>query len=643
MSTLITILRDLLKKNVSWVWSEAHTEVLNKLKQIVASPQVLINFDPNKKITIQCDSSQTGLGCCLLQEGRPVAFSSRSLNEAEQKYPQIEKEMLSIVYACRKFHNYVYGHVTQVMTDHSPLVSIFGKNFDKVISVRLQKMKMKLIIYDLHVEYLPGKLMFIADLLSRNYLDEEENEQEIEGVIHAIEYKNINVTEIAKETENDEILKSVVKMFTEGWPKDKKQVPECIRHYWRLKENISMDQGILYYDSRIVIPSKLKLAVLKLIHEGHNGILKTLLRAKQLVYWISMDNEIRQYVNSCVICSKFRNSNIKESLIFHEIPSLPFEIVSCDVLTFAGFDFLVIADHYSKWLELIKLQQKTASEMIKQFKIVMSVHGCPRVIFSDNMPFGSMEFRTFCKEANIELNTSSPRYPQSNGMAERAVQTAKQLLRKAESERRDVSDLLLEYRCTTIPHMGAAPCELLMSRLLRTKFPIKESNLMPKVQTEVSLRQQVYKKKYKQYYDKTAKNKQGFEEGDKVMVRENSMWEPGIVKAKVANSPRSYIVQESGRVVRRTSAHLRRSLMRVGAHQEFDNDDIIIGMIFNKEDSNGAIVGENEEVRNNDDRGTEMEVSDDELIVPEWMQYLGTKGRVTKSGRVVKIPKKLLE
>jgi len=176
MSTLITILRDLLKKNVCWVWSEAHTEVLNKLKQIVASPQVLVNFDPNKKITIQCDSSQTGLGCCLLQEGRPVAFSSRSLNEAEQKYAQIKKEMLSIVYACRKFHNYVYGHATQVMTDHSPLVSIFGKNFDKVISVRLQKMKMKLIIYDLPVEYLPGKLMFIADLLSRNYLDEEENE-----------------------------------------------------------------------------------------------------------------------------------------------------------------------------------------------------------------------------------------------------------------------------------------------------------------------------------------------------------------------------------------------------------------------------------------------------------------------------------
>lgn len=67
-------------------------------------------------------------------------------------------------------------------------------------------------------------------------------------------------------------------------------------------------------------------------------------------------------------------------------------------------------------------------------------------------------------------------------------------------------------------------------------------------------------------------------------------------------------------------------------------------MVFNEDSaSNRAIVGENEEVRNNDDKGTEMEVSDDELIVPEWMQVLGTKERVTKSGRVVKIPKKLLE
>lgn len=100
--------------------------------------------------------------------------------------------MLSIVYACRKFNNYVYRHATQILTDHSPLVSIFQKNFNKGISLRLQKMKMKLIIYDLHVEYLPGNLMFIADLLSRNYLNGgEENEQKIVGKFMQLSTKTL--------------------------------------------------------------------------------------------------------------------------------------------------------------------------------------------------------------------------------------------------------------------------------------------------------------------------------------------------------------------------------------------------------------------------------------------------------------------
>lgn len=129
MSTLITPLRELLKKKCRY-WTEAHTEVINKLKKIV-------------------NGSQTGLGCCLLQGNRPIAFPSRSLDETEERYPQIEKEMLSILYACKKINNYIYGNTTKVMTDHSPLVQIFQKNFNKVISVRLQKMKMKLIIYDL--------------------------------------------------------------------------------------------------------------------------------------------------------------------------------------------------------------------------------------------------------------------------------------------------------------------------------------------------------------------------------------------------------------------------------------------------------------------------------------------------------------
>lgn len=84
-------LRELLKLNVEWQWLELHTKAFIHLKNLISNAPVLGIFDSNKPITIQADNSKDGLGC-LLQNGQPVAFSSRSLTEAEKNYAQIEKE-----------------------------------------------------------------------------------------------------------------------------------------------------------------------------------------------------------------------------------------------------------------------------------------------------------------------------------------------------------------------------------------------------------------------------------------------------------------------------------------------------------------------------------------------------------------------
>lgn len=166
-------------------------------------------------------------------------------------------------------------------------------------------------------------------------------------MIHAVEYRNTNFQEIAKVTENDEELKEVIKLYERGWPISKKQVPENMRQYWNLRDSISVENGVVFYESRIVVPKELRSKVLRLVHEGHNGVTKTILRAKQLVYWNAMDNEIKHFVDKCYTCAKYRNANVKESLISHVAPTLPFEMVSCDIFTFGGNDYLVIIDHYS--------------------------------------------------------------------------------------------------------------------------------------------------------------------------------------------------------------------------------------------------------------------------------------------------------
>ena len=98
-----------------------------------------------------------------------MAYASRALTETEQRYAQIEKEMLAIVFSLEKFHQYTYGRKVQVESDHKPLEMIFKKPLS-AIPRRLQGMRMRLQEYDIEVKYRPGPEMYVADLLSRAYL-----------------------------------------------------------------------------------------------------------------------------------------------------------------------------------------------------------------------------------------------------------------------------------------------------------------------------------------------------------------------------------------------------------------------------------------------------------------------------------------
>ncbi|KAK9692555.1 Integrase zinc binding domain [Popillia japonica] len=155
--------------------------------------------------------------------------------------------------------------------------------------------------------------------------------------------------------------------------------------------------------------------MLRLLHESHQGIVKTKLRAKNIMYWPGMLNEIEQFVSDCTICEKFRSDNRKDPLLPHEIPTLPFEKIGSDVLTYRNKDYLVTIDYYSKWIEVTELENKNSAELISKLKYLFSMHGIPRILICDNMPFGSFEFKKFADSWNFRIVTSSPRYPRSNG------------------------------------------------------------------------------------------------------------------------------------------------------------------------------------------------------------------------------------
>ena len=167
-------MRSLLKQDAEWSWQHEHDDAMDEIRKTLARDTVLALYDVRKSATVQADAPQSGLGCGLMQQGRPVAFASRALTDAEHNYSQIEKEMLAICFACTKFHQYIYGKCTDVQTDHRPLGAILRKPIAKA-SPRLQRMMLQLQRKTVKLRYVLGKLMYVADTLPRAIINGEQS------------------------------------------------------------------------------------------------------------------------------------------------------------------------------------------------------------------------------------------------------------------------------------------------------------------------------------------------------------------------------------------------------------------------------------------------------------------------------------
>ena len=120
-------MRDLLKKELEFVWDAQQEAALVRVKDIVIKNPVLAFYDPSKELTLQVDASEKATGATLMQEGRPNAYPSRALDASKQNWAPIEREMLAIIHGCKRFHQYLYGRRTMVESDHRPLEAIMKK------------------------------------------------------------------------------------------------------------------------------------------------------------------------------------------------------------------------------------------------------------------------------------------------------------------------------------------------------------------------------------------------------------------------------------------------------------------------------------------------------------------------------------
>ncbi|CAK1583539.1 unnamed protein product [Parnassius mnemosyne] len=536
LSDKTLLLRVLLKKETEWHWDERHDECLKVIKECLSKPPVLRYYDLDLPITISVDASKSGLGACLMQNGMPVCYASKSLSKAEQRYAQIEKELYACVFACERFHAYIYGRTDVVIeTDHKPLVSIIKKPIVDSPS-RLQRMLLKLQRYTFKLVYKAGKHLFIADALSRAYEPEPALSAQLSSAVYtqhdevcaitrdmamsaATEVTDLQFIKLQKSSENDDELALLRKYIIGGWPANKHDVMDLVKPYWGYKEHLSIAYGLVWKDQRIVVPKLLRKDLLNKIHVGHVGLQKCQLRARETVFWPGINNDLKNLISNCSICLTYRKHNQKEEMQPHEIPDRPWAKVGTDLFQIKGVDYLLLVDYYSKFFEIEKLQCTTSPSIIETLKNIFCRQGIPNVVMSDCGPqFSSSLFRQFSLEWNFKHITSSPRYPQSNGQIERMVQTVKNIILKSKEDGVDYRLALLEYLNTPLENNISSPAELLQSRKFRSMLPKLDHTLKPKLQKNVHNKLVMRQNNQKYYYDQHTRNLDQLSNGQKVRV-----------------------------------------------------------------------------------------------------------------------------
>jgi len=132
LSTALAPLYQLLKKDMKWKWSDNQESAFQKSEELLMSSDLLIHFDPSLPIVLACDASPYGIGTVLahnMPDGteHPIGYVSRTFNEAEKNYAQLEKEGIALVYGVKKFYSYLFGNSFTLVTNHKPLLGLLSE------------------------------------------------------------------------------------------------------------------------------------------------------------------------------------------------------------------------------------------------------------------------------------------------------------------------------------------------------------------------------------------------------------------------------------------------------------------------------------------------------------------------------------
>ncbi|KAE8661278.1 hypothetical protein F3Y22_tig00116012pilonHSYRG00001 [Hibiscus syriacus] len=444
-------LTDLLKKGKAWEWSEQCQKAFENLKAAVSQEPVLALPDFTMPFEVHTDASDFAIGGVLMQEGHPIAFESRKLNDTERRYTVQEKEMTAIIHCLRVWRHYLLGAHFTIKTDN---VATSYFQTQKKLSPKQARWQDFLAEFDYTLEYKPGKANVVADALSRK------------AELAAISLAKGTVLERIKEgLEQDPMARELVKLASDG----------KTQRFW-------VEDALLYTKGRrIYVPKwdNLRRDLVKECHDtkwaGHPGQKRTMALLETAYFWPHMKDSVELYVKTCLVCQQDKVENRQPTGLLEPlpVPQRPWDAITLDFISALpkseGYgSIMVVVDRFSKYGTFIPCPKDcTAEEAARAFfKNVVKHWGLPRSIISDRDPrFTGRLWTELFKLLGTELNFSTSFHPQTDGQTERVNSLLECYLRHfVSANQRDWAKLLdvaqFSYNLQRSEATGRSPFEL---------------------------------------------------------------------------------------------------------------------------------------------------------------------------------------
>ena len=484
------------KPSAKLEWKATHSEALERVKQGIID-KAIGYFKKDWSTILEVDASPVGIGALLYQESpckkkrQIVACWSKLLSDIERRYSQVEREALGVVVACERFRHYIIGHNFTLITD-CKAVELILRNPAAKPPIRIARFVTRLMDYDFDVIHKPGADN-MADYLSRSPLEwlesdhNNSNTRRAEQFVHFVTTNGapraINTDEWARETRTDVLLARVIALLGSG-RKDK--TPE-LKPYLSNRHELSVSaDGILLRDERLVVPESLQAKVIRLAHEGHQGVVKTAKLLRQRVWFPAMSKRVEDALAQCAECQLSAGGTRPQPTRSTEMSARPWTHLATDFYGPLGNMqyLLVIKDECTRFPVVAQVPSTSSLHVIPVLERIFSEYGRPEQIKSDNgPPFNGDAFAGFCLQFGVQHRRITPLHPKANGQCENFMKNINKVVRNSQFNGNDfhaeLCAFLRSYRATPHSYTGKAPSELLFTNSNPSRLPSRRDESEP--------------------------------------------------------------------------------------------------------------------------------------------------------------------